>query len=81
MHLFVFRLDIYGMGPTLEMRDGLKSGSVFYLISPSLGALIGQTLHMFMGNGASRVSLLLAWIFERTKFSQHCRFLFYVSWK
>lgn len=34
-----------------------------FIRSPSLGALIGQTLHRFMGNEASRVSLLLPQIF------------------
>lgn len=53
--------------------DGLQSGSVFH---PCLEPLIGETLHMFAGNGASRVSLLLAWIFKRTKLSKQCRFSF-----
>lgn len=56
--------------------DELKEWKCVSSVSPSLGALIGQILHMFIGNRASRVSLLLPGIFKRTKFSEHCRFSF-----
>lgn len=43
-------------------RERLQHGSMLYPVSPFVDALIGWTLDILTGNGASRVSLLLAWI-------------------